>query len=140
METPVGHEWKTLQLGSGLGLLAILMAMGTSLPAHSQAATINADHYGGMLHPSAARPSFEVAAIRRSSPGADTRFSGIVMHPERLQVFATSVMDLIEFAYAVPNGHDLIGGPSWIQSELFDITAKPSEAEVLAVRKISHTN
>jgi uncharacterized protein (TIGR03435 family) len=44
---------------------------------------------------------------------------------------------VIKFAYDVPSESEFSGGPSWIQTEKFDITAKASPDEALALGKLS---
>jgi hypothetical protein len=73
-----------------------------------------ADPYGGMLHATAPRPSFEVASIRQSAPNADSRF--ITMHTDRVEIRGVSIKDVIKFACAVPNENEFSGGPNWIRT------------------------
>jgi uncharacterized protein (TIGR03435 family) len=96
--------------------------------------------YGGMLHSTAPRPSFAVASIRPSAPNTDFRFSGITLHSDSLVIQDLSIKDVIEFAYGVPNENQFSGGPSWIGTDKFDITAKPDEAEALELNKLSSTD
>lgn len=105
--------------------------------AGSQVLEINADHYGGMVHPVAGRPSFEVAVVRPSAPGAEFRFNGIVTYPSQLQITGTTLKDMIAFAYAVPDEKQLIGGPGWMRTQRFDVTAKPVEAEVASLKALT---
>jgi uncharacterized protein (TIGR03435 family) len=93
--------------------------------------------YGGMLHATGARPSFEVASIRPSAPNPESRYSGITVHGDSIQIQGSSIKDVIEFAYAVPNDNQFSGGPSWIRTDKFDITAKPDGAEAIALSKLS---
>jgi uncharacterized protein (TIGR03435 family) len=62
------------------------------------------------------------------------------MHPDSLEIHGSSIKDVIEFAYAVPNENEFSGGPSWIRTEKFDITAKPDQAEALVLSKLSRTD
>ncbi len=104
------------------------------------AAPQSKDH-GGMLHATAARPSFEVASIRQRTPNAECTISGIpMMQPDGIEIRCLSIKDVIEFAYAVPNEKEFSGGPSWIRTEMFDITAKPDQAEALVLSKLSDTD
>lgn len=117
------------------------MLIAVPMPAASQAVMLNADRYGGMLHATAARPSFEVASIRQSAPNAECRNVGIPrIQPDGIDIRCLSIKDIIEFAYAVPNEKEFSGGPDWIRTDNFDITAKPSEEEVLMLRKLSPTD
>jgi uncharacterized protein (TIGR03435 family) len=70
--------------------------------------------------------AFEVATIKPSKPG--TPGKAITMRgPGQFATVNTSLADLITFAYGI-HLRQVTGGPSWLESDLFDITAKP-EAE-----------
>jgi uncharacterized protein (TIGR03435 family) len=70
--------------------------------------------------------AFEVATIKPSKPG--TPGKAITMRgPGQVVTINTSLADLITFAYGM-HVRQIIGGPAWLESDFFDITAKP-EAE-----------
>lgn len=71
----------------------------------------------------AARPQFEVAAIK---PSQSRDLSGSLnVNPSGLvNVTYFPVMVLIQFSYNVTR-HEISGGPSWLQTERFDIVGKP---------------
>ncbi|HUK19843.1 MAG TPA: TIGR03435 family protein [Bryobacteraceae bacterium] len=76
--------------------------------------------------------AFEVATIKPSKPGAQGK--GITMRgPREFITINTSLNDLITFAYGI-HVRQISGGPAWLESDLYDITAKP-EAEGLANRQ-----
>ena len=125
------HAWRVFVLMTGF------MGAFCSAKVTSQAVEMNADHAGGMVHPVAGRPSFEVAAIRPSAPGAEFRFNGIGMFPNRLVVTGTTLREMIEFAYAVPDEKQFMGGPGWLRTQRFDVTAKASSADVGALSKLT---
>ena len=62
------------------------------------------------------------------------------MQPGGIKIRGSSIEDVIEFAYAVPSDNELSGGPSWIRTDKFDITAKPDGAETLMLSKLSNTD
>ena len=65
----------------------------------------------------------EVATIKPTKPG--TQGKGITMRgPRTLITFNTSLNDLISFAYGV-HQRQVTGGPSWFESEFYDITCEP---------------
>ncbi|HWZ30539.1 MAG TPA: TIGR03435 family protein [Bryobacteraceae bacterium] len=68
------------------------------------------------------RPSFEVASIKPSN-STDRRMM-FNIQPGRFTAGNVTVKRLIEVAYGV-NYYQVSGGPSWIASDLFDLTAKP---------------
>jgi uncharacterized protein (TIGR03435 family) len=114
------------------------MVVVAPVTAASQTVVANADRYGGMLHATARRPSFEVTSIRPSAPNAG--FGGIRTQPDGVVIRGASIKDVIEFAYAVSNENEFSGGPNWIQTERFDIVAKPNEAEAAALVKVSQAD
>lgn len=67
-------------------------------------------------------PSFEVAAIKLSQPGAQGQ--GLTIQGKRMVTRNTSLSFLITFAYGV-HPKQLSGGPAWLDTEKFDITAEP---------------
>jgi uncharacterized protein (TIGR03435 family) len=127
----------TWRLNSGRSLLVVAMTLvvAVSVPAASQVVMLNTDHSGGMLHATGARPSFEVASIRLSAPNAWS--SCCAIRRDGIEIRGYPIKDVIEFAYAVPDEQEFSGGPSWIRTERFDITAKVSEAEAVALSKLS---
>jgi uncharacterized protein (TIGR03435 family) len=75
---------------------------------------------------------FEVATIKPTKPG--TQGKGLTMNgPRQFVTINTSLNDLITFAYGI-NVHQITGGPSWLDSEFYDITGEP-EAEGTPNRK-----
>jgi uncharacterized protein (TIGR03435 family) len=70
-----------------------------------------------------ARPQFEVAAIKPSQSG---EAGGTLRVSPSGQVNLTNfpVMMVIQFSYNVPR-RQISGGPSWLESEKFDIVGKP---------------
>jgi bla regulator protein blaR1 len=76
--------------------------------------------------------AFEVATIKPSRP--DAQGKGITMRgPREVVTINTTLNDLITFAYGV-HVRQITGGPAWLDSEHYDITAKP-EAEGAPNRK-----
>jgi uncharacterized protein (TIGR03435 family) len=73
--------------------------------------------------PANANPSFEVATIKPSKPGSPGK--GLVMRdPRTFMTINYTVADLISFAYGV-HPRQITGGPNWIESDNFDISATP---------------
>lgn len=74
------------------------------------------------MMPAAADPGIEVATIKPSR--AEERLT-LATNPNGIvNSTATSVADLIKFAYGV-HPRQIVGGPSWVQAERFDVTIKP---------------
>jgi uncharacterized protein (TIGR03435 family) len=72
----------------------------------------------------AARPEFQVASIKPNT-GVGARGMGVRAQPGgRLTTLNAPLMMLIQNAYAV-QASQVVGGPSWINSDGYDIEAKP---------------
>jgi uncharacterized protein (TIGR03435 family) len=72
---------------------------------------------------SKAKPEFEVATIKPSDP--NRRGWGLTVNRSgMLNTLNTTLSDLIKFAYDV-HPRQISGAPAWVESEKFDITAKP---------------
>jgi uncharacterized protein (TIGR03435 family) len=76
-------------------------------------------------------PQFEVASIKPSAPGAR---GATYYNPtrERFAISSITAKDLIAYAYDVRE-FQVSGGPHWIDSDQFDIVAKP-EGDVSLAR------
>lgn len=103
-----------------------LLVLGAALAS----ATLAAEPFDvapGEQAPAAAAPAFEVASIKRNKSGDG--FITMGMQPGgRLTMINMPVRQLIVRAYQV-QPYQVLGGPSWITSERFDITAKaPGDA------------
>jgi uncharacterized protein (TIGR03435 family) len=80
------------------------------------------------LMPADATPTFDVATIKPSKP--DAQGTSILVGRGGTNLFTTTnttLADLITFAYGL-HARQLTGGPAWIESERYDITAKPDQA------------
>lgn len=67
-------------------------------------------------------PRFELATVR-TSPRAATRMTGGFYGDDRFDVQSAEMLDLIGIAYGV--GFDkVVGGPSWLEWDRFDVLAK----------------
>lgn len=69
-----------------------------------------------------ADPAFEVSTIKPAKP--EGRFSLLLNQSGMLNTTATSLNDLIKFAYGM-HPKQIVGGPSWTESERYDVTGKP---------------
>src|SRR6185295_19423815 len=67
-------------------------------------------------------PVFEVATIKISSPEAGGR--RFFVNGREFHTLNTSVIDLVGFAYGV-DARQITGGPAWLESEKYDVVAKP---------------
>ncbi len=87
-----------------------------------------------VLHVSGPLPSFEVVSIRPSSPGEG---SPRTVRPDRFEVKATTVNEMITYAYGVVFDRELSGSSGWMGTEKFTIEAKPDDVEAAALNKLS---
>ena len=65
---------------------------------------------------------FEVASVKPNKPGV-TSVSMRMQPGGRLNLLNVTVLDIIRFAYAV-QPFQIDGGPSWLESERYDVLAK----------------
>jgi uncharacterized protein (TIGR03435 family) len=76
----------------------------------------------------ASAPAFDVASIRQNITSTDGR-THIYNDPRqsRLRTVNASLKDLLQFAYGTPKSQ-IVGGPPWLDSIMFDIDAKSDPA------------
>src|ERR1041385_2945300 len=77
--------------------------------------------------PALAQPTFEAATVKpvpdSSTAGSSVRINQCHTEPGRFTCRGLTLKRLIEIAYDVPPSQ--VSGPGWIDSERYDITAKP---------------
>jgi uncharacterized protein (TIGR03435 family) len=69
-----------------------------------------------------ADPSFEVATVKPSKP--DQPGKAFLVRGAEFSTINTTLADLISFAFQV-HAKQVVGGPAWMDSQKFDISAKP---------------
>jgi len=79
-----------------------------------------------------ADPAFEVATIKSSSPEEHHKF--FRFSPARLEGVNETVADMITFSYGV-HRKQVVDAPAWIESEKFDISAKPDAEGMPSLRQ-----
>ena len=72
------------------------------------------------LSPPDSSPTFAVATIKPSPPGAQL---SILTRGRRFSTTAASLSDLIAFAYGI-HPKQITGGPDWVESDKFDVLAE----------------
>jgi bla regulator protein BlaR1 len=82
---------------------------------------------------SAVRP-FEVASIKPSRAGDDMR--QLFMSPGKFTTKGETTRAVIGFAYDIKSDNQLSGGPSWINSEKYDIEAKEEDSVAEKLHKL----
>lgn len=82
----------------------------------------------------AAVQPFEVASIKPSR--ADDNMTRLFMSPGKFTTEAETIKEVIRFAYDIKSDNQLSGGPSWINSEKFDIEAKEEHSVAENLQKL----
>ena len=67
-------------------------------------------------------PAFEIADVHASARSTNPFFSGGVLRGGRYELRKATMVDLIRSAYDV-NADKVLGGPSWLETDRFDIIA-----------------
>jgi uncharacterized protein (TIGR03435 family) len=78
---------------------------------------------------------FEVATIKPSR--SDDNMTPLFMTPGKFTTEAETIKEVIRFAYDIKSDNQLSGGPSWINSEKFDIEAKEEDSVAENLKKLS---
>jgi uncharacterized protein (TIGR03435 family) len=81
-------------------------------------------------------PAFEVAAIRPNKSGSSHSHTGF--NNGRFTAENAPLKTLLQYdAYGIPEPQ-ILGGPSWLSSERFDIDAKADDAVAAQIAKLNH--
>jgi uncharacterized protein (TIGR03435 family) len=76
------------------------------------------------------KPAFEIADVRVSPPTRNPFLRGPSIRRGRYEVRVATMVDLISKAYAI-DAERVLGGPSWLENDRFDVIAKaPAESTV----------
>jgi len=73
------------------------------------------------------QPQFEVAQVRQAKPAPGRVYERITTDPGRLTASGVTLKQLIFEAYDMPY-YRIFGGPSWLDSETYDLEAKAETA------------
>jgi uncharacterized protein (TIGR03435 family) len=82
------------------------------------------------------RPRFDIVSVNVSAPAMNpfTFASGGLLRGERYDLRKATMLDLIRIAYKIP-AETILGGPSWLEFDRFDIAAKaPAQSSPETVR------
>jgi uncharacterized protein (TIGR03435 family) len=71
----------------------------------------------------AAPPAFDVADVHVSAHSANPAVSGGALRAGRYELHRATMVDLIRNAYGV-EADNVLGGPSWLETDRFDVVAK----------------
>jgi uncharacterized protein (TIGR03435 family) len=78
--------------------------------------------------------AFDVISIKPNHDTGPRRM--IWISPTGFTAKQASLRDIIRMAYGVKGDDQVIGGPSWMNSEFFDVEAKASEADIEAAKPL----
>jgi uncharacterized protein (TIGR03435 family) len=85
------------------------------------------------IMPADAKPQFDVATIKPSQAGEGFGFT--VNQSGMLITRNTTLKDLIKISYSL-HPHQITGGPSWFETDKYDITGKPDTAGVPSIKQL----
>jgi uncharacterized protein (TIGR03435 family) len=71
----------------------------------------------------ASKPAFEIADVHASDHPTSLYMFGGILHGSRYEIQSANMVDLIRTAYGVEDDK-VLGGPSWMESDRFDVVAK----------------
>jgi uncharacterized protein (TIGR03435 family) len=86
-----------------------------------------------------ASPSFEVVSVKPSSP--DSRYTYYTFNHAGASVDNGTLSGMIELAYDV-RGFQIVGGPGWIQTDHYQVTAKlsPEDEKALSSNEVERAS
>ena len=70
-----------------------------------------------------APPVFDIADVHMSARSTNPNMTGGILRAGRYELRKATMVDLIRTAYGV-DADSVIGGPSWLESDRFDVIAK----------------
>ena len=128
-------EWTSLSLATVcIAALALLVFAGMLTPRLRAQGTPGQTPVAVAPTPSTDRPSFEVASIKVNHAADNRVFRRLA--PGRYTATGETARMLINFAYNVKNAQ-VSGGPSWIDTEKFDIDAKEEDSVAQQLQKMA---
>ncbi|MGB7265471.1 MAG: TIGR03435 family protein [Terracidiphilus sp.] len=115
---------------AGTILLALL-----AIPLFAQSASVKASNDLHSQSPSSPVPMFLAADVRRSPHMSEPWMDGPHLEGDRYVVYEATLADLIANAYGIDEGN-VVGGPSWLEYDRYDITAKTAATTSGADQKL----
>jgi uncharacterized protein (TIGR03435 family) len=124
-----GRDFKKIRFLIPAKRLAVVLPIAVSIMAGVQV-------HGQILHATGPVPSFDVATIKPSQPGATGIRAFGPKGADRFLAMNVTVKDLIDFAYTIDDDRQVVGLSGWMISKRYDIDAKVGDAEVAAMSKL----
>jgi uncharacterized protein (TIGR03435 family) len=111
------------RIGGALLMVGVWMALGMPRELRAQTAA-------------ASTPAFEVATIRPSDPSKSA--ASLMMSNDKFETEGQTLKSILKFAYNLNLGgnQQISGGPAWVGTAKFDITAKEDAETVAALQKL----
>ncbi len=132
-------------LGIGKRLMLAALALGVVAGPVAFGLMQEAPPTGQILHATGPLPSFEVASIKPNHSGsgfATFGVPGMLAPKDRFIATNITIKGLILWAWAPGTTRPLpddqvVGGPSWINSDRYDIDAKLEDSQIAALEKLA---
>jgi uncharacterized protein (TIGR03435 family) len=81
------------------------------------------------------RPTFDIADVHVSAHVANPNMRGGVLRAGRYEILTANMVDLIRTAYGV-DADKVLGGPSWLEWDRFDVIAKAPQGATAETAKL----
>ena len=88
-----------------------------------------------LLHPSAKLPSYSVVSIRPSDPSEEQTHGSIT--PDMYRAERITLRELIAYAFGLGYEQELVGAPSWVVNDRFDVQAKLDDEQLARLQKLN---
>lgn len=132
-------------LGIGKRLMLAALALGVVAGPVAFGMMQEPSPTGQILHATGPLPSFEVASIKPNPSGSGfttIRVAGLGAPKDRFMATDITIKSLILWAWAPGTTRPLpddqvVGGPSWINSDRYDIDAKLEDSQIGALEKLA---
>ena len=110
-----------------VGLVGISLALATPSTLAQYASIPNVCDHSQALPASASALVYDVASVRPHPAGDGSMSISEPPHLARLTLTGVTMSNIVQIAYGI-NEFQLLGGPSWLQSQRFDLLARSDSA------------
>jgi len=80
------------------------------------------------------KPAFEIADVHASPPARNPFMRPPAVRRGRYEIRFATMLDLIRTAYGI-EAERVVGGPTWLESDTFDVIAKTPEGTTAETAK-----
>lgn len=88
-----------------------------------------------LLHPAPKLPSYSVVSIRPSNPSEEQTHGSIT--PDTYRAERITLRELIAYAFGLGYEQELVGAPSWVLNDRFDVQAKLDDDQLAGFQKLN---